>query len=68
MMPNDDVPEAPIILVITVPPREIRTANTRVGRTDFWYANCSRDVERRMTKAIRYEALPFVSSSDSVRA
>ena len=38
MMPNDDVPEAPIILAITVPPREIRTANTRVGRTDFWYA------------------------------
>lgn len=68
MMPNDDVPEAPIILAITVPPREIRTANTRVGRTDFWYANCRRDVERRIAKAIRYEAPPFVSSSDSVRA
>ena len=68
MMPNDDVPEAPIILAITVPPREIRTANTRVGRTDFWYANCRRDAERRMTKAIRYEAPPFVSSSDSALA
>lgn len=68
MMPNDDVPEAPIILAITVPPREIRTANTRVDRTDFWYANCRRDVERRMAKAIRYEAPPFVSSSDSALA